>query len=47
VSASLTLSFQVGANVQDNKLNDQITITLDDLSNNSPSLPSSAPAPRA
>ncbi len=35
VSASLTLSFQVGANVQDNKLNDQITITLDDLSNNS------------
>ncbi|ONN65473.1 flagellin [Herbaspirillum sp. VT-16-41] len=34
VSASLTLSFQVGANVQDNKLNDQITITLDDLSNN-------------
>jgi len=35
VSASLTLSFQVGANVADNKLNDQITITLDDLSNNS------------
>ncbi|MBO9535821.1 flagellin [Herbaspirillum sp.] len=35
VSASLTLSFQVGANVVDNKLNDQITITLDDLSNNS------------
>ncbi|ADJ63570.1 flagellin [Herbaspirillum seropedicae] len=34
VSASLTLSFQVGANVSDNKLNDQITITLDDLSNN-------------
>ncbi|OWY30909.1 flagellin [Herbaspirillum robiniae] len=33
-SASLTLSFQVGANVTDNKLNDQITITLDDLSNN-------------
>jgi flagellin len=34
VKSSLTLSFQVGANVQDNKLNDQITITLDDLSNN-------------
>ncbi|WP_050466488.1 flagellin N-terminal helical domain-containing protein [Herbaspirillum chlorophenolicum] len=34
VSSSLTLSFQVGANVVDNKLNDQITITLDDLSNN-------------
>ncbi|WP_343583087.1 flagellin [Herbaspirillum sp.] len=34
VSASLTLSFQVGANVVDNKLNDQISITLDDLSNN-------------
>jgi len=32
-SASLTLAFQVGANVTDNKLNDQITITLADLSN--------------
>ncbi|MBP0596988.1 flagellin [Herbaspirillum sp. LeCh32-8] len=35
VSAALTLSFQVGANVTDNKLNDQISITLEDLSNNS------------
>ncbi|MFJ3058392.1 flagellin [Herbaspirillum sp. NPDC087042] len=35
VSAALTLSFQVGANVVNNKLNDQITLTLDDLSNNS------------
>ncbi len=35
VSSSLTLSFQVGANVVNNKLNDQITLTLDDLSNNS------------
>jgi len=34
-AASPTLAFQGGANVQDNKLNDQITITLDDLSNNS------------
>jgi len=31
--ASLSLSFQVGANVTDNKLNDQITISLSDLSN--------------
>lgn len=33
VSASLTLTFQVGANVTDNKLNDQISISLSDLSN--------------
>jgi len=33
VSASLTLTFQVGANVVDNKLNDQISISLSDLSN--------------
>jgi len=33
VSSSLSLSFQVGANVVDNKLNDQISISLDDLSN--------------
>lgn len=33
-SASLTVSFQIGANVVDNKLNDQITISLSDLSNN-------------
>jgi flagellin len=32
-SASLTVSFQIGANVVDNKLNDQITISLTDLSN--------------
>ena len=35
VSASLTLTFQVGANVVDNKLNDQISISLSDLSNDS------------
>ena len=34
-SASLSLTFQVGANVTDNKLNDQISISLADLSNNS------------
>ncbi|WDZ98049.1 flagellin [Herbaspirillum sp. WKF16] len=34
VKAALTLSFQVGANVTDNKLNDQISISLEDLSNN-------------
>lgn len=34
VSSSLTVSFQIGANVVDNKLNDQITISLSDLSNN-------------
>jgi flagellin len=34
-SASLTLTFQVGANVVDNKLNDQISISLSDLSNDS------------
>jgi len=33
VSSSLSLSFQVGANVVDGKLNDQISISLDDLSN--------------
>jgi len=35
VSASLTLTFQVGAKVTDNKLNDQISISLSDLSNDS------------
>ncbi|MDB5777132.1 MAG: flagellin [Herbaspirillum sp.] len=34
-SASLSLTFQVGANVTNNKLNDQISISLADLSNNS------------
>jgi flagellin len=33
VSAALSLTFQVGANVTDNKLNDQISISLTDLSN--------------
>lgn len=33
VSASLTISFQIGANVVDNKLNDQVTMSLSDLSN--------------
>jgi flagellin len=33
-SASLSLTFQVGANVTDSKLNDQISISLADLSNN-------------
>lgn len=33
-SAAMTLTFQVGANVTDNKLNDQISISLEDLSNN-------------
>jgi len=33
ISASLTLTFQVGANVIDNKLNDQISVSLDDLVN--------------
>lgn len=32
-SASLTISFQIGANVVDNKLNDQITMSLTDISN--------------
>jgi len=32
-SAALSLTFQVGANVVDNKLNDQISISLGDLSN--------------
>src|SRR5450830_1221485 len=32
-SAALSLVFQVGANVTDNKLNDQISISLSDLSN--------------
>lgn len=32
-SGSLTLTFQIGANVVDNKLNDQISISLDDLAN--------------
>jgi len=36
ISASLTLTFQVGANVVDNKLNDQISISLSDLSNATP-----------
>jgi flagellin len=34
-SATLSLTFQVGSNVTDNKLNDQISISLSDLSNNS------------
>jgi len=34
-SAALSLVFQVGANVTDNKLNDQISISLSDLSNDS------------
>lgn len=34
-SAALSLTFQVGANVTDNKLNDQISISLTDLSNDS------------
>jgi flagellin len=34
-SAALSLVFQVGANVTDNSLNDQITISLTDLSNDS------------
>jgi flagellin len=33
ISASLNVSFQIGANVTDNKLNDQITISLTDLAN--------------
>lgn len=33
VSGSLTLTFQIGANVTDNKLNDQISISLDDMAN--------------
>jgi flagellin len=33
-SASLSLTFQVGANVTDHKLNDSISISLADLSNN-------------
>lgn len=32
-SGSLTLTFQIGANVVDKKLNDQISISLDDLAN--------------
>ncbi|MDY7578328.1 flagellin [Herbaspirillum sp. RTI4] len=34
VSAALTLTFQVGANVVDHKNSDQISISLNDLSNN-------------
>jgi flagellin len=33
-SASLTIAFQIGSNVVDNKLNDQVTMSLTDLSNN-------------
>lgn len=32
-SASLTIAFQIGPNVVDNKLNDQVTMSLSDLSN--------------
>ena len=33
LSASMTLTFQVGANVEDHKLNDEISVSLADLSN--------------